>query len=129
MARWANGVGICKVISALVFFFKLKTAYEMRISDWSSDVCFSDLVHALRDQHRADLVCFFSANADVCGIANIAVGQGFTPRPDLGFSVVRVSCATEIGSAACRERGCEDVEISGVAGSLKKKNTIIYSES
>src|SRR3546814_3264398 len=26
-------------------FFKLKTAYEMRISDWSSDVCSSDLAH------------------------------------------------------------------------------------
>src|SRR3546814_6133831 len=26
------------------FFFKLKTAYEMRISDWSSDVCSSDLI-------------------------------------------------------------------------------------
>src|SRR3546814_4978832 len=33
------------------FFFKQKTAYEMRISDWSSDVCSSDLVVviALRD--------------------------------------------------------------------------------
>src|SRR3546814_15938124 len=30
----------------LVFFFKQKTAYEMRISDWSSDVCSSDLVIA-----------------------------------------------------------------------------------
>src|SRR3546814_16287407 len=29
------------------FFFKQKTAYEMRISDWSSDVCSSDLRHAL----------------------------------------------------------------------------------
>src|SRR3546814_3835540 len=29
---------------SLVFFFKQKTAYEMRISDWSSDVCSSDLV-------------------------------------------------------------------------------------
>src|SRR3546814_11728679 len=28
-----------------VFFFKQKTAYEMRISDWSSDVCSSDLIH------------------------------------------------------------------------------------
>src|SRR3546814_10969613 len=28
---------------AFVFFFKQKTAYEMRISDWSSDVCSSDL--------------------------------------------------------------------------------------
>src|SRR3546814_13460230 len=30
-----------------VFFFKQKTAYEMRISDWSSDVCSSDLVDLL----------------------------------------------------------------------------------
>src|SRR3546814_10521838 len=29
----------------VVFFFKQKTAYEMRISDWSSDVCSSDLVY------------------------------------------------------------------------------------
>src|SRR3546814_1719822 len=29
--------------SAYFFFFKQKTAYEMRISDWSSDVCSSDL--------------------------------------------------------------------------------------
>src|SRR3546814_6481078 len=29
-----------------VFFFKQKTAYEMRISDWSSDVCSSDLLMA-----------------------------------------------------------------------------------
>src|SRR3546814_16086565 len=28
-----------------VFFFKQKTAYEMRISDWSSDVCSSDLAY------------------------------------------------------------------------------------
>src|SRR3546814_4101004 len=31
-----------------VFFFKQKTAYEMRISDWSSDVCSSDLMSGLR---------------------------------------------------------------------------------
>src|SRR3546814_8381448 len=30
------------------FFFKQKTAYEMRISDWSSDVCSSDLVAGIR---------------------------------------------------------------------------------
>src|SRR3546814_20376902 len=28
----------------IIFFFKQKTAYEMRISDWSSDVCSSDLL-------------------------------------------------------------------------------------
>src|SRR3546814_9372053 len=32
------GVGVC-----FFFFFKQKTAYEMRISDWSSDLCSSDL--------------------------------------------------------------------------------------
>src|SRR3546814_1492179 len=36
---------VCFVI---FFFFKQKTAYEMRISDWSSDVCSSDLVAVLR---------------------------------------------------------------------------------
>src|SRR3546814_6397114 len=40
------------------FFFKQKTAYEMRISDWSSDVCSSDLLILLdqfpRNLHRGD---------------------------------------------------------------------------
>src|SRR3546814_2062206 len=31
----------------LFFFFKQKTAYEMRISDWSSDVCSSDLIDTM----------------------------------------------------------------------------------
>src|SRR3546814_10345686 len=31
------------IIISFVFFFKQKTAYELRISDWSSDVCSSDL--------------------------------------------------------------------------------------
>src|SRR3546814_6348963 len=35
--------GCCSV---LLFFFKQKTAYEMRISAWSSDVCSSDLLFA-----------------------------------------------------------------------------------
>src|SRR3546814_5198949 len=33
----------CGSLVVDVFFFKQKTAYEMRISDWSSDVCSSDL--------------------------------------------------------------------------------------
>src|SRR3546814_3125240 len=49
----------CVVVSAWefcleLFFFKQKTAYEMRISDWSSDVCSSDLGEAQR--HRPLLV-------------------------------------------------------------------------
>src|SRR3546814_5432504 len=35
-----------------VFFFKHKTAYECRISDWSSDVCSSDLDRAGKKDHR-----------------------------------------------------------------------------
>src|SRR3546814_10615730 len=35
---------LCMCVYRIVFFFKQKTAYEMRISDWSSDVCSSDLL-------------------------------------------------------------------------------------
>src|SRR3546814_1122088 len=35
-------------MSLVFFFFKQKTAYEMRISDWSSDVCSSDLTQPVR---------------------------------------------------------------------------------
>src|SRR3546814_4674263 len=38
------------------FFFKQKTAYEMRISDWSSDVCSSDLLAALNGWLRPKLI-------------------------------------------------------------------------
>src|SRR3546814_9457595 len=34
---------LCVLFVSFFFFFKQKTAYEMRISDWSSDVCSSDL--------------------------------------------------------------------------------------
>src|SRR3546814_5008537 len=43
------------VVSVLCFFFKQKTAYEMRISDWSSDVCSSDL--PLRGRLAGGLDC------------------------------------------------------------------------
>src|SRR3546814_3278692 len=35
---------LCDMFLLCFFFFKQKTAYEMRISDWSSDVCSSDLL-------------------------------------------------------------------------------------
>src|SRR3546814_5263388 len=43
----------------MFFFFKQKTAYELRISDWSSDVCSSDLEHVDRNRSifiDADLI-------------------------------------------------------------------------
>src|SRR3546814_14432508 len=55
---------LCGVL--LLFFFKQKTAYEMRISDWSSDVCSSDLGGtghgrigriAQREVDRAEAAC------------------------------------------------------------------------
>src|SRR3546814_4685071 len=40
------GCGHCSLPNLLIFFFKQKTADEMRISDWSSDVCSSDLAES-----------------------------------------------------------------------------------
>src|SRR3546814_9774935 len=52
---------MCMVVLCIVFCFKQKTAYEMRISDWSSDVCSSDLMECIvraddLDRHGIDLV-------------------------------------------------------------------------
>src|SRR3546814_3062552 len=38
-----SGISFSVVLVCFFFFVKQKTAYEMRISDWSSDVCSSDL--------------------------------------------------------------------------------------
>src|SRR3546814_1334948 len=43
-------MSLCVLSYVLFFFFKQKTAYEMRISDWSSDVCSSDLESLGRPQ-------------------------------------------------------------------------------
>src|SRR3546814_13196671 len=45
---------VCVGCCLFVFFFKQKTAYEMRISDWSSDVCSSDLAARVRRRGTAD---------------------------------------------------------------------------
>src|SRR3546814_1935818 len=47
---------VCCVFFFFFFFFKQKTAYEMRISDWSSDVCSSDLQLAVDELRRLHLV-------------------------------------------------------------------------
>src|SRR3546814_7268913 len=44
----SSSVSSSLVCKYFIFFFKQKTAYEMRISDWSSDVCSSDLTKQLR---------------------------------------------------------------------------------
>src|SRR3546814_7203108 len=44
---------LCSIVLQDVFFFRQKTAYEMRISDWSSDVCSSDLLRLIGDYLRS----------------------------------------------------------------------------
>src|SRR3546814_1385020 len=51
---WSTYMYTCFIMIVCFFFFKQKTAYEMRISDWSSDVCSSDLVE--RQLRRAAAV-------------------------------------------------------------------------
>src|SRR3546814_7960865 len=49
----------------LLFFFKQKTAYELRISDWSSDVCSSDLpAQAARPDRRVEALAVLRAVVD-----------------------------------------------------------------
>src|SRR3546814_9165903 len=49
----------------VVFFFKQKTAYEMRISDWSSDVCSSDLVTAVNPALASAIVAIPGGEAQL----------------------------------------------------------------
>src|SRR3546814_9894625 len=57
----------------LLFFFKQKTSYEMRISDWSADVCSSDLVEELLGggdgEEAGDLVAGDALSAADHGVA------------------------------------------------------------
>src|SRR3546814_4080882 len=69
------------------FFFKQKTAYEMRISDLSSDVCSSDLVvtkkaEACRDTQQVNKFIFFFLN-----IAKYPVGS---QRPEEHIQDIRL---------------------------------------
>src|SRR3546814_1398803 len=60
----------------LFFFFKQKTAYEMRISDWSSDVCSSDLQQNIRQL----LAPHIFEDADGEDDVEAFVGKGNVPR-------------------------------------------------
>src|SRR3546814_9116278 len=61
-----------------VFFFKQKTAYEMRISDWSSDVCSSDLtLVAAVDSTSNHLRLFSMQGADLVEVGARAIPLGF----------------------------------------------------
>src|SRR3546814_5769881 len=101
-----------------VFFFKQKTAYELRISDWSSDVCSSDLEDGLA------IVCVLSAiypgvfltkhsePVDADGVYLVRWPNVTSIRFDekglmMGEDVI--NGAPKIGRASCRERVCQYV--------------------
>src|SRR3546814_5650485 len=63
-------------MSFLFFFFKQKTAYEMRISDWSSDVCSSDLLGVARDLPRRRLLLLDGAGDGGGDLVDLADGLG-----------------------------------------------------
>src|SRR3546814_8592961 len=61
------------IVFNFFFFFKQKTAYEMRISDWSSDVCSSDLND--RNDLREWLAPLVCAHTTACVVAERAVSH------------------------------------------------------
>src|SRR3546814_11917735 len=111
------------IVCLYFFFFKQKTAYEMRISDWSSDVCSSDL---------RELFALLIFEADTAFDHFIEAQRVFRletihhlrlkSRIDLAVTQnLNQFFGDEIGRASCRERVCQYVSISVVAVSLKKK--------
>src|SRR3546814_4229704 len=89
------------------FFFKQKTAYEMRISDWSSDVCSSDL----QQQGCAPPAEFAYAVEAFMLKISVADRQRFIHNQNIGANRRGdAKCqAHQIGRASCRERVCQYV--------------------
>src|SRR3546814_6057984 len=77
-----------------MFFFKQKTAYEMRISDWSSDVCSSDLKACIHDY---DGLAIRSATKVTAVIIAAAEKLKVVGRAGIGVDNVDVPAATGRG--------------------------------
>src|SRR3546814_11735265 len=108
-----------------VFFFKQNTAYEMRISDWSSDVCSSDLVWVLSDLAYSELYydgCPTPSILQVPGAKDVAV-EFTSMSKTYSMAGWRIGFAVAIGRASCRERVWPYVSIPVVVVSLKTNNT------
>src|SRR3546814_8028063 len=98
------------------FIFKQETAYEMRIRDWSADVCSSDLFTEGLSQGSATLfmgACIaltaFPMLARIInerGLADTALG---TLTLTAGAFDDAASWCVQLGRAACRERVCQYV--------------------
>src|SRR3546814_9891167 len=86
------------------FFFKQKTAYEMRISDWSSDVCSSDLRRKTPETDE-QIGCQADAFPTEEHLDEIVRGHEHQHRE----GEEREIGEEEIGSASGRERVCQYV--------------------
>src|SRR3546814_9138616 len=96
---------VLSVVFFFIFFFKRKTSYEMRISDWSSDVCSSDLL--LR--HRFEQIAEALDDANIERFCNLL--EAMTQETETRYLIVTHNAVTmsQIGRASCRERVCQDV--------------------
>src|SRR3546814_9919036 len=93
------------------FFVKQKTAYEMRISDWSSDVCSSDLETFL-DRKFGKTVREENISPwrrTVCGDLTAAFSRYEAPKAERLPFLPRDEFIEELGRASCRARVCQDV--------------------
>src|SRR3546814_9677714 len=101
----------------MLFFFKQKTAYEMRISDWSSDVCSSDLgevVLVTRAMERVTIAnqvrnARFEGHGDHETAAEAAARVLLALGPGLREIGTEQWSSGQIGRASCRERVCQYV--------------------
>src|SRR3546814_5711694 len=98
------------------FFFKQKTAYEMRISDWSSDVCSSDLDLVNLENIGSLKVDFRVPEIHALRLATgqpIRVALDAIPNASFDGKVYAIDPAHDpngqIGRASCRERVCQYV--------------------
>src|SRR3546814_4489908 len=91
------------------FFFKQKTAYEMRISDWSSDVCSSDL---LIRKAGGEVTCVLTNGGaqfvTAMTLAALSENKVYTNLFDLKDET-EMGHIQQIGRASCRERVCQYV--------------------
>src|SRR3546814_8279121 len=67
---------LCANMSCVIFFYKQNTAYDVRISDWSSDVCSSDLVLIILAKSSGDM---WPTKSPLCQIAKATACQCRTP--------------------------------------------------
>src|SRR3546814_5364521 len=89
------------ILVSFFFFFKQKTAYEVRISDWSSDVCSSDLLPPIRRQ-RDEVVSWVRE-----GRTNVSKGRkinGFEWPILCAASYLRGVADSRVERRRCRPR-------------------------